>query len=207
MSGFRRRLMLAQGGGLKSNGAYILGIDGNYYTKDQWSQIDSNVVGIAVFDSRHPDGGFVIAPDEINSILWNNKETLIGGISTTTDKNIAKTIFKGIEDTETLVSSITISKNFAAKYCKNYIFKNVKNGYLMSSGEIFIIADYMDEIDECLVKINGTKFNAGYVKVYWTSTQYNSSDVWSINYEKYIGHVAKTNNGKDYYARAICKLN
>lgn len=45
------------------NGVYIQDIDGNFWTSKEWNQDNSRANGVAVVDSRHPEGGFVIAKE------------------------------------------------------------------------------------------------------------------------------------------------
>ena len=207
MSGFRRRLMMMQGGGGQipsEDGVYIQSIDGKFYTYDEWNLPNEQANGVAVISSEHPDGGFVIAKvDSGGAKSWGSSNKTISGIITTTSSSTAKKDYAGDSNTTQIISQDG-SNSQAASYCRGYTFPNGMNGYLGSLGEWDIAYKNKASITRCMSKIGGKTFYES--NYHWSSTQHSSSKAWLFNWES--GNV--NNYGKDYalfyYARAFAAL-
>lgn len=202
MSSFRRRLMMAQGGGKRTpdtaeNGVYIQDIDGFLYTVDEWNLPNEQANGVALINNLHPNNGFVMAKKSYEE-PWGDRD-YINNITTTTDENKAKSDYKGINNTNQIYSQYVNSS--AAKSCKNYVFPNGKKGYLGGLGEILMITQNFESIQSCLKKIDGNSLTYG---SYWSSTQYSESKAWSSNYSGVVAKQYKSNYYYKFYP--LCKL-
>lgn len=165
------------------DGIYILGIDNILYKDYEWSQPNENAVGIAVIDSRHPNGGFVIAKENKNDLSWSKDGVydLVSGVTTTTDSSTAKVDYKGIENTNAIVNHFGDSTDYSAGYCNNYTFPNGQKGYLGALGEWQIAYENKSEVDTCLALISPTcSMEDMYVA---TSTQNSQNSSWTRSWK------------------------
>lgn len=158
----------------------IYDTDGNFTKADDWNT-DNNekAVGVSVYTEN---SAFVIAPtyDRIRK-KWGGYGTTISGIVTSTDSVTAKKDYAGELNTDKIVSQLDIIGAPAAKYCRNYTFKNGKKGYLWSLGEARDAYNNKEAIDAAMRKIGGTAMDDEYF--YWTSTQYSSERVWFMRWD------------------------
>ena len=189
----------------KTLGVFILGTDGRLYSAKEWNQPNSSAVGVAVLTDECK---FVIAPiastDVGDRLLWSKKGAYynVSGVTTTTSSSVAKTDYEGVSNSSAIVSKYKEDTDYAAGRCQNFSFKNGKKGYLGSCGEWKKAYDNKAEINACMSLIGGTAIRTDYS--HWTSTQYNSSGAWSLDWENGgVGHYTK-----DYYfwARAFAAL-
>ena len=186
-------------------GVFILGTDGNLYSESEWDQPNSSAVGVAVLTNECK---FVIAPiasTEVNDRLtWSKKGAYasVSGVTTTTKLIAAVSDCEGVSNSSAIVSKYGAGTDYAAGWCQDFSFKNGKKGYLGSCGEWKKAYDNKDEIDACMSLIGGTAIRTDCF--HWTSTQYNSSGAWSLDWENGgVGHYTK-----DYYfwTRAFAAL-
>lgn len=180
MSLFRRRLMMAQGGGgiPSEDGVYIQSIDGKFYTYDEWNLPNEQANGVAVISSEHPDGGFVIAKTESVRKTWGMTSISVSGIVTTNDINTAKEDLKGFHNTYSIISQDSYAN--AAIYCNEYVFPNGNAGYLPSAGELVIAYKSKVKIENCLLKIGSISIKAD--DGYWSSTQVSLDSAWIFDF-------------------------
>lgn len=177
-------------------GVFILGTDGNLYSESEWDQPNSSAVGVAVLTNKCK---FVIAPiastENNDRLTWSKKGAYynVSGVTTTTKLIAAVSDYEGVSNSSAIVSKYRAGTDYAAGWCQNFSFKNGKKGYLGSCGEWKKAYDNKDEIDACMSLIGGTAIRTDYS--HWTSTQYNSSGAWSLDWKNGgVGH-----NTKDYY--------
>lgn len=171
---------------------FIQHIDGNLYTTSQWvnnSFSNDLANGVAVVTN---EASFVIAKEEFAKVKWQpSSSTFINGVSYINDSvspggtdyssyiPTARTILSGYNDTNLIVA---ITNEGAAVKCYNYNFPNGKRGYLPAIGELLIVSDYINEINDALSMIGGVTFG----NTYYFSTTQNSyktnnyySNAWS----------------------------
>ena len=78
----------------------------------------------------------------------------------------------------------------AAYYCLNYK-KGGRNWYLPSSGELWMIYNHLEEIQNALSIVGGQKFVTIWdykdVPVYWSSTEYSATNAWCLDLDLGIG--------------------
>jgi hypothetical protein len=169
-------------------GVYIQHIDGKLYTTDAWSAegfTNEQANGVAVIDSN---AHFVIAKSDASSgvVSWSsNNSTLIDGVFTTTQKDIAVTDYNGLLNTN--VAAKTASSG-AVYLCSSYTFPNNNNGYLPALGEWYVAYDNKAAVNEALDLIGGDALSVEY----WSSTQSHKSGAWCMQWtNKYTWSNAK----------------
>ena len=156
-------------------GVFIIDTNDNLINKDSWSPaMQETTVGVALITEKV---AIVISTGLHTNLSWSETEQLVGGVTTTTDRTVAETDYKGKANTEAIVK--VLGQNApAAYYCSNYTFKNGKKGYLMAAGESEEIFVNIREILELLKYINPDTTDLGNGISVWTSTQSDDSRAW-----------------------------
>ena len=195
MSSFRRRLMMAQGGGSNipsDDGVYIQSIDGQFYTLNEWNRLNNQANGVAIINKLHPNRGFVISKDGcIKDKSWGTPGKKINGVIMTNDLNSAKRDYSGFNNTNNIISQEGLVAQ-AAYYCSNYTFPNGKKGYLGSLGEFVMAYSSYDNkviINRCMQKIGGNILEIAY----YTSTQFSEYNSYALDW--YTGAITDYNKG------------
>jgi hypothetical protein len=162
----------------KKHVVFIQHVDGNLYTPAQWtgnSFSNDLANGVAVITDV---ASFVIAKNEFAKVKWQpSSRDFINGVSYINDSvspggtdyssyiPTARTILSGYNDTNLIVA---ITNEGAAVECYNYNFPNGNRGYLPAIGELLIVSDYINEINDALSIIGGVTFGNTY---YFSTTQ------------------------------------
>lgn len=166
------------------NGVYIVHTNGRIYPRDKWDTSENNnAVGVGVKTSAC---SFVIAPVESrNFMTWGTYGVLVSGTTTTTEFEVAIKDYNGKANTDAIIAQLGTSGEYAALFCKNYTFKNGKQGYLPAEGEWHEAYQYKTEIDACMKLIGGESLGESFTSqnLYkWASTQKNEYSSWSIQW-------------------------
>ena len=157
-------------------GVFIIDTNDNLINKDSWSpDMQETTVGVALITEKV---AIVISTGLHTDLSWSKTEQLVGGVTTTTDKTVAETDYKGKANTEAIVKALGQNAP-AAYYCSNYTFKNGKKGYLMAAGESKEILVNMQKISELLNYISSDTTNIGNGYKVWTSTQNDDIRAWN----------------------------
>ena len=191
----------------KTNGVFIQDIDGKLWTSKEWNQGKSRANGVAVLSSSHPNGGFVIAPTQVDyseGRKWSKDgaQDSVSGVTTTTNPSVAIKDYKGIRNSSAIVSKYGAGTDYAAGWCNNYTFKNGKKGYLGSCGEWQEAYNNKAEIDACMSLIGADAIETG--DSHWTSTQYDISYAWRLNWPD--GIIGSSYKDTLYQVRAFSEL-
>ena len=179
----------------KSDGVFI--IDGVYILHETlgvkmvkgWnSKNNDGVVGILLVEGDHQ---IVVAlEDSPENLHWSTKREIVN---------------QSVEELEDAESDLNgeyycqklNSPDFpAAYYCLNYR-KGGRSWYLPSSGELWLIYNHLEEIQNALSIVGGQKFDTNWdegVPVYWSSTESNATGAWTLHLN--IGHL-------DWYGKVI----
>lgn len=172
-------------------GVYIEDIDGNLYTEAEWdgSKIAN---GIAVLTDNCR---FVMALEDAHTSTcqWEGSRTKVSGITTTMDESIAMIDYDGEAQTTAILSELGNSSSAApaAYYCRAFTFPNGKNGYLGAAGEWQAALDNKAAVVSALSKCGGSALN----NFYWTSTQGDTLNSWSMDWNVYgLCFSGKSNN-------------
>lgn len=169
----RRRFM-----GTKRS-VYIQDLNGSLYTRDEWVQLPAGTVanGVAVLTENCE---FVIHTNDSPSDLeWGGYGILIHGFAGSEDLAVARTDYKGSENTDIIVSCFGSGDAYAAEYCRSVLFRNGKKGYLGSLGEWEELCKNKVEVDACMSLIGGTPIKTEYPS-YWTSTLHSINCSWAL---------------------------
>ena len=167
MSTQRRRVLEDDGGKttITDNGVYIEGLNGKFYTKDNWQYGHAaNSVVVASGDVK-----FRVALTEPSDMaLSNSYYTPFENYMGTSDSTAAKADYDGAGNTEKMLNAQP-STAYAAGYCNAFVFPDGRTkGYLPSLGQLNLLYQYRPAIYNTLTKCGGTYLkNDGY---YWSST-------------------------------------
>lgn len=179
-----------------SLGIFILGTDGNLYSKSEWNQPYSSAVGVAVLTNNCK---FVIAPTQSgSSLVWapHGAKDSVPGVTTTASASDARKDYKGVSNSFAIVSKYRRGTNYAAGWCQNFTFRNGKNGYLGACGEWQEAYNNKNEINACMSLIGGTNIANSY---YWTSSQHSADGAWMLYWPD-----NQVSGGLKNYTRFVC---
>ena len=172
-----------------SNGVYIFHETLGIKTVKGWEQ-DNNegVIGILLVEGDHQ---IVVALENSPENLHWSKES-----------ELVNQLVEEIEDAESDFNGEMYCRRLdspdfpAAYYCKTYN-KGNRNWYLPSSGELWLIYNHLEEIQNALSIVGGQKFVTTWdegVPVYWSSTERRATGAWTLHLN--IGHL-------DWYGKVI----
>lgn len=202
-----RRVMRAPHEGISNpdEGVYIMDVDGYYHKSKEWTNnYEAECVAVVT------TGGYKlgIALDQ-KSLMMYNTETYVyvdNFLVGRSDEYDARSDYNGQVNTTNILKAIN-SVSYAAGYCDFYEFPSrERKGYLPALGQLTIIYEYRDEIDEALEVSGGTTL---YWMTYWSSTYYGMygsvyCGFWALNLHD--------NEAMDYhlpnylYVRPVCSL-
>ena len=181
-------------------GVYIYDTDGQFTLSKNWDAANnSKAVGVYVGTENSK---FVISPTEAVIKEWGGYGTVISGIVTTNSSDTAKRDYAGEANTDKIIAQLGTGKAPAAEYCRNYIFKNGKKGYLWSMGEIFDVFNNKTAITEAMIKIGGAYLNTN--NPHWTSTQLHKDSAFAVH----LGYGGNGSCDKDerLEVRPVCSI-
>ena len=181
-------------------GIYIYDTDGQFTLSKNWDAANnSKAVGVYVGTENSK---FVISPTEGVIKEWGGYDTAISGVVNTYDTAIAKKDYAGEANTDKIIAQLGTGNAPAAEYCRNYIFKNGKKGYLWSLGEVFDVFNNKTDIENAMKKIGGAYINTN--NSHWTSTQYTAMSAWTVH----LGYGGSGYSSKDgsLTVRPVCSI-
>ncbi len=157
------------------DGVYILHETLGVRTVNEWNPEDNDgVVGILVIEDNHK---IVVAlEDSPENLTWSKKRGLIN--QSVDELEVAESDFNGEQHCLKFNSLIFP----AAYYCLHYK-KGGREWYLPSSGELWLIYNHLEEIQNALSIVGGQKFVTTWdegVPVYWSSTEYSATGAWFL---------------------------
>ena len=139
------------------------------------SKNNDGVVGILLVEGDHQ---IVVAlEDSPENLHWSTKREIVN---------------QSVEELEDAESDLNgeyycqklNSPDFpAAYYCLNYR-KGGRSWYLPSSGELWLIYNHLEEIQNALSIVGGHKLVTTWdkdVPVYWSSTENSATDAWNLD--------------------------
>lgn len=157
-------------------GVYVQHIDRTLYTEEEWTAKgfgDDVYNGIAVVTDN---AKFVVAKYELGSMMtWLSKtSTLVDGILTTNDKEVAKKDYAGHHNTQLMLATDTSKAGYS---CANYEFRNGAKGYLPAAGELYECYKNRATINSIISKIGGQTIDN---IALWSSTQADSNNAFCV---------------------------
>ena len=166
MSTQRRRVLEDGGLIIPTDGVYIEGINGKFYTVDNWKGGNAaNSVIVASGDVK-----FRIALTQPSNKAIGNSHTdpLEYCMTAISDETAAKADYNGSGNTANIMK-LQSSTAYAAGYCNNFIFPDGKTkGFLPSLGQLYLAYQNKAFVDAALAACGGTAMNTS--NYYWSST-------------------------------------
>lgn len=201
------------------NGASIYGIDGRFYTPEEWvksGNSNEDAVGVA-FCEFNQNGTyacppFVIHPSEGVSLKYSNKAQTYYSVTATDSYSTAIKDFNGKNNTKYIIQSDGSSvTDTGPAYANGITFKHGKKGYVPAAGELYYMIvfdsephDHYQKINECLNAINGVPLNKN--KDYWSSTsKAEKFGAWMFDSSSDMINTSGNKTARKYI-RAIAKL-
>ena len=165
------------------DGVYILHETLGVRTVNEWNPEDNDgVVGVLVVEDDHK---IVVALEDSLFLSWSKKRGLIN--EPIKKKEDAESDFNG----EYYCRKLNSPDFPAAYYCKTYN-KGGRNWYLPSAGELRLIYNHLEEVQNALETVGGQKFVTTWggvnVPLYWSSTEDSVTDAWYLGLDNgYLG--------------------
>ena len=181
-----------------SDGVYILHETLGVKGVEGWNPKDNKgVVGILLIEDEHK---IVVAlKDSPKNLCWSKKRKLV---NQPFEDESEKSDFNG----EYYCQKLDSPDFPAAYYCKTYN-KGGRNWYLPSSGELWLIYQHLEEIQNALSIVGGQRFvtvRGEDTPVYWSSTEDSAMYAWA----KGISNIGWCNKiGDRYKVRPVSNFN
>ena len=179
------------------NGVYILHDTLGVITVDGWNpKNNKGVVGILLIEDDHK---IVVAlKDSPKNLCWSKKRKMVNQPFDESEESD----FNG----EYYCQKLDSPDFPAAYYCKTYN-KGGRNWYLPSSGELWLIYQHLEEIQNALSIVRGQRFvtvRGEDTPVYWSSTEDSAMHAWAMG----IGSIGWCNKiGDRYKVRPVSNFN
>ena len=174
-----------------TDGVYILHDTLGLKGVEDWNPRNNyGVVGILVVEGEHKI--VVATEDSPEKLIWSKKRELIN--EPIKKKEDAESDFNG----EYYCRKLNSPNYPAAYYCKTYN-KGNRDWYLPSSGELWLIYNHLEEIQNALSIVGGQKLITNWVEgipVYWSSTEYSAANAWLLYiFDGYLGRGSNKVSG------------
>ena len=166
------------------DGVYILHETLGVRTVDGWNPKNNDgVVGILLIEDEHK---IVVAlEDSPNNLTWSSEYGLINQPVDFDELENAEPDFNG----EYYCQRLDSPNYPAAYYCKTYN-KGNRSWYLPSAGELRLIYNHLEEIQNALETVGGQKFVTNWNEgdpAYWSSTEDSATNAWALDtYNVYL---------------------
>ena len=158
------------------DGVYILHETLGVRTVNEWNPEDNDgVVGVLVVEDDHK---IVVAlEDAPEDLPWSKNYGIVN--EPIEDMEDAESDFNG----EYYCRKLNSPDFPAAYYCKTYN-KGGRSWYLPSSGELLMIYNHLEEIQNALETVGGQKLVTSWdikdIPMYWSSTEDNAKFAWAL---------------------------
>ena len=157
------------------DGVYILHETLGVKTVGGWNpKNNDDVIGILLIEDEHKI--VVATEDSPKKLIWSKKLKLVN--QPIEELEDAESDFNG----ECYCQKLNSPDFPAAYYCKTYN-KGNRDWYLPSSGELWLIYNHLEEIQNALETVRGQKFVTTFdddVPVYWSSTEHSAVIAWPL---------------------------
>ena len=184
------------------DGVYILHETLGVRTVDGWNLENNNgVVGVLVVEDDHK---IVVATEDApENLTWSNERGLIN--EPVDNLKDAESDFNG----EIYCRRLDSPDFPAAYYCLNYK-KGNHSWYLPSSGELWLIYNHLEEIQNALSIVGGQKLITTWdegIPVYWSSTEGSATYAWDLHLSDGSLHLWLNKVSDSLKVRPISKFN
>lgn len=187
-------------------GALIVDRNGNYYTKDEWLNSgleNDDADGVAVSDKTHR---FILSKKNLSNFgVWGASDTLIEGIVTSTDVQVAKQDFAGKANTDAIAKALPNS--FAAKLAGRTDFPSGKAEYCAALGEWNVIGGKRTNINQLLNVIGADElfYNSSSCD-YFSTTQYNAYSLWIAHFGANVQLTFDDKTSNRFFMRPLAEI-
>ena len=158
------------------DGVYILHETLGVKTVGGWNpKNNDDVIGILLIEDGHKI--VVATEDSPKKLIWSKKPKSVN--QPIEELEDAESDFNG----EYYCQKLNSPDFPAAYYCKTYN-KGNRDWYLPSSGELWLIYNHLEEIQNALETVGGQKFVTTFdddVPVYWSSTEHSATGAWYLD--------------------------
>jgi hypothetical protein len=160
-------------------GIYIQHVNGSLFTTEAWTEIgmaNDDANGVAVIVGVN---SFVIAKESKSNLAFSTSSSTIYE-TRISDKSLALADMNGVGHTKSMYAMPSYYP--AAKYCTEYTFPNGANGYLPASGELYLLSQYKNAVENALFACGGAKINPtndANIKL-TSSTAHSSNAAWGF---------------------------
>jgi len=173
------------------NGVRIMRYNGEIISLPHWQADNipvSEAVGVAIGDGDSSTGHrFALFKYFMNNTPTECQFTptntyLIPNMVTTTAYATAIADFDGKANTQAVLDAISggyITKSNVATYCNARYSPWGERAYIPSAGQMKLLFDNASFVNDIMTYIGGDLFDTSGSSIYWTSTQYNTSNVWT----------------------------
>jgi hypothetical protein len=161
--------------------------------------------GVVVYVDDTEQHGLIVANKDIGyKIPWSYDNTFIFTFTNTDG------LYAGKMNTQIIISKQDIVNDVYFLYDKNSLFASYacsiyNNGYsdwyLPSKYELKLIYQYKNVLNEIIEKHNGTQFKSD---LYWSSTELDKYNAWSINFK--TGDLLVITKNSKIYVRPVRKF-
>ena len=184
------------------DGVYILHETLGIKTVEGWNKkLNKGVVGILLVEDDHK---IVVATEDAPEDLpWSKESELVN--QPIEELEEAESDFNG----EVYCRKLNSPDFPAAYYCKTYN-KGNRSWYLPSSGELWLIYNHLEEIQNALSIVGGQKLVTIWdddVPVYWSSTESSAMNAWYLNLSGGYLHSCHSKVEHSSKVRPVSKFN
>ena len=203
MSTQRRRVLAKSGLIIPTDGIYIEGLNRKVYAVDNWqSSYGANSIVVASGDVKFRMA-LTQAPSSM-AMSVNAYAPLDKYLTGKLGEDEAKLDYDGAGNTANILK-VEPSTSCAAGYCNAYIFPDGKTkGYLPSFGQLWLIWEFRDVVDNVLSACGGDTIITSY-KNYWSSTYEGNTKFYQIFWQGSISSGGQWPN-REYYARPFADI-
>ena len=167
------------------DGVFILHAANRFYSANEWTSMSMDnkfAVGVVVGDGTH---AFVVHPTQSKvSMKWSHSSGVqVSGVAIKETIENAVGDFNGLQNTLSLIEAKNaglITSIAAAQYASSAVFLDGRLSYQPSAGEMKMMLENSDLINECLTAIGGTAIPSS--TIHLVSTEKSTTEIWTMYY-------------------------
>lgn len=153
------------------------------------------IYGIVISNKDHQFVMSLTEAGEGKKVSWLFGRKMINELKSFKNLQEAVLDYAGRTNTQVIIDWCAVAdtrSSDAVELAINYEYKGVKNWYLPSAGELFMIEENMHDIP--LANIDGVDAIINLENEYWSSTQYSNRNAWYADIDSFsMGEDVKTN--------------
>lgn len=176
----------------------IICTDNSFAKPSDWPIAGKTAAGVVFFvDNTGEHGWAAQLTDQATNLKWSTSHNDIGTLTNYSNARNAISDFDGFSNTQHIRAQGNAT-SFPAVYAGNFA-----NGwYLPSAGQLRILFSELVAINSSLNIAGGSQIPMDSNWWYWSSTEYNSNNAWTVNYYGFTNFFDKAT--QDYSSRVRC---